>query len=155
MADFPQKYPKYVSAIRLARPSKVSGSCVENSIESWYIEAKPMQIQHFDKMADLDQNEYVSELVMGAQQVLKEAGSPDLAARVYALFRTKQKPADKMSLGMTEFVANLAGGRNINTRNFEVEDAMALTLKKNDIALPQSFFTMMKDFKPRHSAKES
>jgi len=114
-----------------------------------------MQIQHFDKMADLDQNEYVSELVMGAQQVLKEAGSPDLAARVYALFRTKQKPADKMSLGMTEFVANLAGGRNINTRNFEVEDAMALTLKKNDIALPQSFFTMMKDFKPRHSAKES
>jgi hypothetical protein len=112
-----------------------------------------MQIEKFDKMADLDQNEYVSELVMGAQQVLKEAGSPDLAARVHTLFRTKQNPTDKTSLGMADFVANLARGRDPNKRLPEVEDALAATLEKNGIAVPQSLFTMMKDFKPRHPAK--
>ena len=42
--------------------------------------------------------------------------------------------------------------KNSDTRRIEVEDAMAVTLKKNGVDLPQSFFTVARDFKPKHSA---
>ncbi len=51
--------------------------------------AQAMQIQQFDKMAGDDQDEYVAELIIGAQQVLKDAGSTALAEQVHTLFTTK------------------------------------------------------------------
>jgi hypothetical protein len=54
-----------------------------------------MEIRQFDKMAGDDQDEYVAELIVGAQQVLKEAGKPDLAEQVHTLFTTKRNPADQ------------------------------------------------------------
>jgi hypothetical protein len=36
----------------------------------------------------------------------------------------------------------------------EVEDVMAITLEKNHIKLPDSFFTVMKDFKPKHEPEK-
>jgi hypothetical protein len=35
--------------------------------------AQAMEIQQFDKMAGDDQDEYVAELIIGAQKVLKDA----------------------------------------------------------------------------------
>src|SRR5579863_204851 len=109
--------------------------------------AQAMEIRQYDKMADQDQAEYVGLLVQGAEIVLTNEGKTDLAAQVDKLFLTI--PAgDKMSLGMTEFVRNLALARvtdakdvekNPNAPRIEVEDAMAVTLQKNGIELPDSF----------------
>jgi hypothetical protein len=125
--------------------------------------AQAMQIQQFDKMAGDDQDEYVAELIIGAQQVLKDAGKPALAEQVHTLFTTKKNPADQISLGMAEFQANLARAReadarriesNPNARRFEVEDAMIVTMRKNGIELPPSFLTVASGFKPKRSPEK-
>ena len=41
-----------------------------------------------------------------------------------------------------------------NDPRSEVEDAMAITLEANGIQLPDSFYTVAKDFKPKHSKDE-
>jgi hypothetical protein len=119
--------------------------------------AQAMEIQQFDKMAADDQDEYVAELIIGAQQVLKDASRPDDAAQVHKLFTTVN-PRSKISLGRGEFEENLARGRlfdvkrvdkDPNARRLEVEDAMIVTLKKNGIELPPSFLTVASGFKPK------
>jgi len=121
--------------------------------------AQAMQIQQFDKMADQDQADYVVALVNGAEKVLTDEGKPDLAAQVEHLFTTKN-PGDADTIGMVEFIRNLALARvadakraaqNPNAPRVEVEDAMAVTLQKNHIDLPDSFFAVNKDFKPKHT----
>jgi hypothetical protein len=116
-----------------------------------------MEIQQFDKMASEDKGEYVSLLVGGAEQVLKDQGRVDLAAKVEQLFTTTE-PGDQHTLGMVEFQLNLARARVTDAKNvakdphaqrLEVEDAMAVTLKKNGIELPDSFFTVASRFKPK------
>jgi hypothetical protein len=116
-----------------------------------------MEIQQFDKMASEDKGEYVSLLVGGAEQVLKDEGRADLAAKVEDLF-TRILPGDQHSIGMVEFQLNLARARVTDTKNvakdphaqrLEVEDAMAVTLKKNGIQLPDSFFTVARNFQPK------
>ena len=116
--------------------------------------AHAMEIQQFDKMENLDQGDYVGLLIGGAEQVLNDEGRADLAEKVVQLFTTTE-PGDQDTLGIVEFVRNLARARladarnvvkNPNTRRIEVEDAMAVTLKKNGIDLPQSFFTVGNDF---------
>jgi hypothetical protein len=124
--------------------------------------AQAMEIWKFDKMADADQDEYVGDLVVGAEKVLKEEGRPDLAAKVHKLITTIP-PGDKISVGIAEFEVNLALARVFDAKNLakdpkaqrvEVEDAMAATMKKNGIELPDSFFNVMKDFKPKHSPQK-
>ena len=116
-----------------------------------------MQIQQYDKMAAQDQHDYVNALVVGAQKVLIDEGRSDLAAQVQDLF-TKIPPGDSISLGLEEFETNLAQARifdaethakDHNAQRVEVEDAMAITLKKNKIDLPDSFFTVNSDFQPK------
>lgn len=115
-------------------------------------------------MAVQDQGDYIQALVDGAQKVLNDEGRSDLAAKVDQLF-TEIPSGDKMSLGMVEFESNLALLRLADAENaqknpkdprVEVEDAMALTLQKNHIDLPDSFFTVASGFKPKHTppAKE-
>ena len=124
--------------------------------------AEAMEIHNFDQMASADQGEYVAELVQGAQKVLIADGKADLADKVHQLF-TKKIGNDQISAGMAEFMINLARARvadannlvkNPNTRRIEVEDAMAVTLKKNDIILPQSFFTVNNGFKPQNPPQQ-
>jgi hypothetical protein len=119
-----------------------------------------MEIWRFDKMAGQDQDEYVGDLIEGAEKVLTDDGEADQATRVRDLFAL-HLGNDQISLGMTEFQKNLARarladvervGKEPNARRLEVEDALAVTLKKNGIDLPRSFFTVMKDFKPKHTA---
>ena len=121
--------------------------------------AQAMQIQQFDKMAGQDQGDYIGDLIVGAENVLTGEGRPDLAAQVKQLFTTKN-PGDVDTIGMAEFELNLALARvadakraaqDPNAKRLEVEDAMAVTLKKNGIVLPQNFFSVNKDFKPKHA----
>jgi len=123
-----------------------------------------MEIQQFDKMADKDQDEYVGELVVRAERVLRDAGRRDLAVQLNKLFTEHQDPADKISLGMAEFQMILARGRVFDLRSIlqdpkalrlHVEDAMALTLKPHGIEMPDSFFTVMKDWKPKFPPKQT
>jgi hypothetical protein len=119
--------------------------------------AQAMEIRQFDRMAQDDQAEYVSELIQGAEKVLTDEGRPDLAAQVSQLFATND-PGDKISIGMAEFYLNLARARvadvkratqDPNAKRLEIEDAMAVTLKKNGIDLPPAFFTVASSFKPK------
>ncbi|HEY4074882.1 MAG TPA: hypothetical protein VGM52_17430 [Herbaspirillum sp.] len=123
--------------------------------------AQAMEIQQFDNMDDRDQAAYVGLLVQGAETVLTNEGRTDLATQVDKLFLTK--PAgDKMALGMTEFERNLVILRENDARNaisrpsdprLEVEDVMFLTLQKNHIGLPDSFFTVNSNFRPKQPLK--
>jgi hypothetical protein len=116
-----------------------------------------MEIRQFDKMAGPDQDEYIAELIQGAETVLTDEGKPDLSAQVSKLFTTRLGN-DQISVGMTEFSINLVRARLIDAQNVakdpnaqrvEVEDAMAVTLQKNGIELPDSFFTVAGRFKPK------
>ena len=124
--------------------------------------AQAMEIRQFDKMSVQDQGDYVGLLVGGAEQVLKDEGRADLAAQVEHLFTTTD-PGDAHTIGAVEFERNLAILREADAKNaqknpkdprIEVEVAMAVTLKKNGIQLPDSFFTVNKNFKPRHSQEK-
>jgi hypothetical protein len=119
--------------------------------------AQAMEIRQFDKMANQDQSEYIGDLVVGAENVLTGSGRPDLAAQVEHLFTTKNA-GDTDVIGAVEFERNLALARvedvrnvakNPNAQRIEVEDALAVTLEKNGIKLPDSFYTVASNFRPK------
>lgn len=119
--------------------------------------AQAMPIQVFDRMSARDQDDYVVLLLTGAQQVLTDAGSPDQAAQVQKLF-TEKLAGEDIPLGLIEFESNLDIARVADAKNHlkkpndprvEVEDAMFLTLQKNHIDLPDSFFTVNSNFHPK------
>jgi hypothetical protein len=119
--------------------------------------APAKEIRQFDELDDRDQSDYVGLLVEGAQQVLAEKGQTDLAAKVHALF-TEVAAGNEISTGMEEFENNLARARVFDAeraakdpkaRRLEVEDAIAVTLKKNGIVLPPSFFSIATNFHPK------
>jgi hypothetical protein len=125
--------------------------------------AQAMEIQQYDKMADQDQNEYVGDLVIGAEKVLTDEGRPDQAEQVRKLF-TETKPGDMVPAGVAEFDINLALARvvdakriakNPDARRLEVEDAMIVTLRKNNIELPPSFLTVNSNFHPKLPPKDA
>jgi hypothetical protein len=120
--------------------------------------ALAMEIQQYDKMAQEDRLDYIVGMVDGAEKVLTDAGRPADAGKVRHLFTTNA-PGGDISIGMAEFMRNLARLRVADAENvvknpkdprIEVEDAMAVTLTKNGIKLPDTFFTVSKDFKPKY-----
>ena len=119
--------------------------------------AQAMEIEKFDKMAGPDQGDYIVVLIEGSQKVLITSGRKDLADKIHKLFTTTI-PGDDAPIGSVEFERNLARARLADLRNLEknpraprleVEDAMAVTLKKNGIALPTSFYTVASGFRPK------
>ena len=123
--------------------------------------AQAMEIRQFDKMAKADQDEYVADLVLGAQKALRGANQSDKATQVRNLF-VVIRPGDQISDGMAEFEIILAKTRladaqrrekDPKVRPLEVEDAMAITLKRNGIKLPDSFLTVNANFRPKHPPK--
>jgi hypothetical protein len=124
--------------------------------------AHAMTIVAFDQMADDDQDEYVADLVVGTQHVLDAAGRHQESVKVHDLF-TRIKPGDKISDGMSDFEILLPKARvaddlrvqnEPNARRLEVEDAMALTLRKNGIEVPDAFFTVISNFQPKHPPRQ-
>ena len=70
---------------------------------------------------------------------------------------------DDAPIGAIEFERNLARARLADIRNLEkdpradrleVEDAMAVTLKKNGIELPTSFYVIANGFRPKLPPKK-
>ena len=123
--------------------------------------AQAMEIQKFDRMAAQDQGDYIVVLIEGAQKVLIASGKKDLARKVHVLF-TRTLPGDQSPVGVVMFERNLARARLADLRNLqknphaprlEVEDAMAVTLKKNGIELPTSCYTVASGFRPKHPPK--
>lgn len=127
--------------------------------------AQAMEIRQFDKMAVPDQGDYVGLLIAGAEQVLNDEGRADLAAKVEELFTTTE-PGDKYTIGIVEFEMNLALAREAdakrvlsdpNAHRLDVEDALLVTLKKNNIPLLQDFIRGFRaaniNFKPKFPPK--
>ena len=115
--------------------------------------AQAMEIRQFDKMADQDQAEYIGDLIIGAEKVLADAGKPAVSAQVKHLFTTKD-PGDADVMGMVEFERNLAIVRAHDAHHpeeppSEVEDVIFLTLQNNHIELPDSFYDVNKNFRPK------
>ena len=119
--------------------------------------AQAIEIRQFDKMAEQDRDEYIADLVQGAEKVLTDAGKADQAAKVSKLFTTLLGN-DQASVGLVEFNSNLARTRladaqnlakDPNAQRLEVEDAMAFTLHKNGIEVPDTLYTVLSGFKPR------
>jgi hypothetical protein len=124
--------------------------------------AQAMEIEKFDKMAGPDQGDYIVVLIEGAQKVLVQSGRKDLAGKIHTLFTTTI-PGDAAPIGSVEFESNLARARAADIRRLqkdpraerlEVEDAMAATLHKNGIELPDSFFTVASGFRPKLPPKQ-
>ena len=123
--------------------------------------AQAMEIIQFDRMVGSDQDEYIAELVQGAEKVLTDAGKSDQAAQVSKLFTT-HLGNDQASVGLVEFNRNLVRARVIDAQNaakdsnaqrVEIEDAMFATLQKNGIELPDAFFSVNANFHPKHPPK--
>jgi hypothetical protein len=122
-----------------------------------------MEIRQFDKMAQDDRAEYVSELIQGAEKILTDEGKEDQAEKVAYLFRTNA-PDGSISIGMSDFMITLAKARladaqralqDPNAKRVRVEDAMAVMLKNlHGIDLPQNFFTVASGFKPKHPSQD-
>ena len=125
-----------------------------------------MEIQQFDKMANDDQAEYAALLSQGAQKVLTAEGKADQAANVENLFTTNA-PDGNTSIGMSQFMLDLAKARladaqralkDPSAHRLEVEDAMLVTLKKNNIPLSQGFIrgfrTINSNFRPKYPSQK-
>ncbi len=128
--------------------------------------AQAMEIRQFDKMATQDRSDYVASLLIGTQQVLTEEGRPDLADQIHKLF-TDTPVGDEASIGMTEFMRNLARARVAdaqraaqvpNAHRLEIEDVMLVTLQKNNIPLSQGFVRTLRainsNFEPKFPATQ-
>jgi hypothetical protein len=112
-----------------------------------------MQIEVFDRIATRDRQDYVNLLMESAQKVLNEAGRQNDAGKARQLFTEIQK-GNALPKGEAEFENNLAlarvadGSSGSKGPRLTVEDAFAVTLKKNGIELPGSFFTVTSKFLP-------
>jgi hypothetical protein len=125
--------------------------------------AQAMEIRQFDKMADEDKGRFIATLVEGAQKVLMDNSRSEKAAQVERLFN-EVLPGDKIPVGLVQLQNNIAIARvadvkrasqNPNARRLAIEDAMAVTLKKNGIELPQAFFAVANKFKPKFAPQEN
>jgi hypothetical protein len=116
-----------------------------------------MPIQVFDRMSEDDQIAYLDVMLLGAEQLLKDEGRPDLVEQIKKLFTTRQS-GDDNTIGMVELELNLAAVskadadnlvKNPNARPLAVELAMIATLKANGIVLPKSFMHVGDNFRPK------
>lgn len=106
-----------------------------------------MPFQQFDAMNMLDQAEYIAVMVDTTQRILSVSGGANYAAQIEQLFATV-KPGDSMSVGLAELESNIDELRvhdikNVikdpKARRYDVEIALLVTLKKNNIPITQPF----------------
>jgi hypothetical protein len=115
-----------------------------------------MQIPQYDKMDKRDRTHYVNLLIKGAHDRLSANGQSAQAERLLYLFESSSA-----KFGWPQFEKNLQMARALTAKHavdpnnkkvpYEVEQALALTLKNNGILVPVSFLlTINKDFKPSY-----
>ena len=114
--------------------------------------AQALEITQYDRLAAGDQSRFVDGLVKGAIDILNKSGHSDQAAKVRQIFAPSSKA----------FPAALAHEREVDNKRYiempdatrlEVEDAMIDFLKKDGIALPDSFYMVNRDFRARLPVK--
>ena len=116
--------------------------------------ARAMAILDFARMNLDDQATYVTSMVEGSAKMLRAQGHPDQAQQLVDLFKnsTRQGGVNQLAINLkTMAQANNVHATNPNNRipDFEVEDAMALTLRDNNITVPATFLkTITRDFHP-------
>jgi hypothetical protein len=116
--------------------------------------ARAMSFHDFIRMNDDDDATYVTALVEGTAKMLRANGQPDQASKLIAFFKDSSKQGGVNQLAMNMKAMNGLNNRNaINPNNrahvYEVEDAMALTLKDNGIIVPVStLFAINQNFRP-------
>ena len=122
--------------------------------------ANAMPIPRFDKMAQSDKNDYRASLVEGAAKALNAHGDAQQAQKLFALFTDQGENG-----GARQLAKNMEIFRELNKENaanpnnkepvYEVEHALALTLKDNGIVVPVDvLLTLGKDFKPKSPPSE-
>ncbi|HVC46275.1 MAG TPA: hypothetical protein VND90_03420 [Terracidiphilus sp.] len=106
-----------------------------------------MPFRQFDTMNILDQAEYIAVMVDTTQRILRVTGGANYAAQIEQLFATVE-PGASMSLGLAELEGNIDELRvhdikNVikdpKARRYDVEVALLVTLKKNNIPITQPF----------------
>jgi hypothetical protein len=116
--------------------------------------AKAMSLDDFAKLNNDDEAGFVAFLVEASSQMLKANGQPDQASKAISLFNDSSKNGGVQQLASNLKMLNGLNKRNaINPNNrapvYQVEDAMALTLKDDGIIVPTSYLlTASKDFRP-------
>lgn len=117
--------------------------------------AQAMPIPQFDNMAGPQRGEYTVFLIENAANILAKNGDTAGAAKVRDLFESD--PGQPAKPGLVQFGENLSGIRQLNQQHaadpgfkpFEVEHALALTLKQNGIVVPVSALLLAsQDYKP-------
>jgi hypothetical protein len=115
--------------------------------------AQALEIWQFDRLAAQDQSRFVSGLVHGAMDILTKAGHADQARKVAGLFpdpdRATATPVFKSALAQERQVDDKRAIEQPDSTRLEVEDALLELFKKNGIALPDSFYTVNRDFRAR------
>lgn len=105
-----------------------------------------MPFRQFDAMNKMDQAEYIAVIVDTTQRVLRVSGGANYAAQFEQLFVIK--PGDTISDGLAELELNIIRARvadakraakDPKARRFDVEVALLVTLKKNNIPITQPF----------------
>jgi hypothetical protein len=116
--------------------------------------ARAMSFHDFIRMNDDDDATYVTNMVEGAAKMLRAKGEPDQARKLVAFFKDPGKQGGVNQLAMNMKAMSGLNNRNaINPNNrahiYEVEDAMELTLKDNEIIVPAGYlFTCNQNFQP-------
>jgi succinyl-CoA synthetase alpha subunit len=116
--------------------------------------ARALSFHDFIRMNDDDDATYITAMVEGAAKMLRANGQPDQARKVVAFFKDSSKQGGVNQLAMNMNPMNGLNNRNaINPNNrahvYEVEDAMALTLKENGIIVPAGYLLAInQNFQP-------
>lgn len=118
-----------------------------------------MPIQVYERLSEEDKTAYLDVMLLGAEQVLRDAGRPDQVAQIEKLFTTRQR-GDDNTLGMVELELNFAAVNKAdadnlvqdpNAKPLPVELAMIATLKANGIILPKTFMHVGDNFETKES----
>jgi hypothetical protein len=115
---------------------------------------KAMSFEDFARMNNDDEAGYVAFLVEASAKMLKTTGKPEQADKAVSLFHDSSKDG-----GVQQLASNLKMFYALNKRNainpnnrapvYQVEDAMASTLKDAGILVPTSYLlTAGQDFRP-------
>jgi hypothetical protein len=116
--------------------------------------AHAISFHDFIRMNDDDDATYVTALVEGTAKMLRANGQPDQARKLIAFFKDSSKQGGVNQLAMNMKMLDGLNNRNaINPNNrahvYEVEDAMALTLKNKEIIVPVGYLLAInQNFQP-------
>jgi hypothetical protein len=116
--------------------------------------AQAMSFDEFARLNNDDEAGYVAFLLEASAQMLKAKGLPDQASKAISYFNDSSHTG-----GVHELASNIKMLYGLNNRNainpnnraptYQVEDALALTLKEDGIIVPTSYLlTASKNFQP-------